>query len=168
MRAALRTHREDRVLHLLARRQLQDARVTPGVEAATVDPDIATDIAGDILATAHAPRISDSHQPIATIGLTLSMTPDDLPVVFRSTRVDTDQWDTAPAARAEKALLALTRLPDVQPRLIWVLQQCGIADLSDLAAADLVHLEGRLGLFAVLLPLADWQDVARRCVHLPL
>ena len=56
----------------------------------------------------------------------------------------------------------LATLPGAGPGLIWMLQQCGIQTLEDLAQIDAAALVPKLGLVGQLLNVDIWQDFARQ------
>ena len=56
----------------------------------------------------------------------------------------------------------LDRLPGAGPGLIWMLRQCGIFTLADLAACDAAALGARLGLVGQILDVSLWRDFALR------
>ena len=55
----------------------------------------------------------------------------------------------------------LIALPGAGPGLIWMLQQCGITTLRDLAKADAADLTPKLGLVGQILNVQSWLDYAR-------
>lgn len=55
----------------------------------------------------------------------------------------------------------LSELPGAGEGLVWILQQCGIRSLEDLAAADPAELSGRMGLIGDLLDMETWVAFAR-------
>lgn len=55
----------------------------------------------------------------------------------------------------------LHKLPGAGAGLVWVLQQCGVVSLRDLAAADADALSERLGVVGRLLNVRPWIDFAR-------
>ncbi len=55
----------------------------------------------------------------------------------------------------------LARLPGAGPGLIWMLNECEIHTLSDLAAADCTALTARMGLAGRILDLGGWIAFAR-------
>ena len=55
----------------------------------------------------------------------------------------------------------LIALPGAGPGLIWMLQQCGITTMRDLAQADAADLTLKLGLVGQILNIQTWLDHAR-------
>ncbi|MFW5881148.1 MAG: hypothetical protein ACOCTP_01340 [Roseicyclus sp.] len=55
----------------------------------------------------------------------------------------------------------LAELPGAGPGLVWLLQECGVTSLSELATADAADLSRRLGLVGQLLDLDHWIEHAR-------
>lgn len=55
-------------------------------------------------------------------------------------------------------------LPGAGPGLVWLLGECGIRSMGELAAADAERLAGRMGVIGELLDLDHWIDLARRRV----
>lgn len=67
----------------------------------------------------------------------------------------------APETSAPERALDLARLPGAGPGLIWMLNECEIHSLSDLAAADCADLTARMGLAGRILDLGGWIAFAR-------
>lgn len=67
----------------------------------------------------------------------------------------------APETSAPERALDLARLPGAGPGLIWMLNECEIHSLSDLAAADCTDLTARMGLAGRILDLGGWIAFAR-------
>ena len=67
----------------------------------------------------------------------------------------------APGTSAPERALDLARLPGAGPGLIWMLNECEIHSLSDLAAADCTDLTARMGLAGRILDLGGWIAFAR-------
>lgn len=67
----------------------------------------------------------------------------------------------APETSAPDRALDLARLPGAGPGLIWMLNECEIHSLSDLAAADCTDLTARMGLAGRILDLGGWIAFAR-------
>ena len=65
---------------------------------------------------------------------------------------------------AEAGAADLLALPGAGPGLIWMLQQCGIATLADLADTDAAVLIPKLGLVGQIVDIQAWQRFARRQV----
>jgi predicted RecB family nuclease len=57
----------------------------------------------------------------------------------------------------------LGNLPGAGPGLIWMLQQCGIHSLEDLARTEASYLAPKLGLVGQILNVGSWLDYARHC-----
>jgi len=55
----------------------------------------------------------------------------------------------------------LVRLPGAGVGLVWMLQECGVASLADLAASDAERLRARMGLVGQILDIEDWIAIAR-------
>ena len=55
----------------------------------------------------------------------------------------------------------LTALPGAGPGLIWMLNQCGMNTLADLARADPTQLSSELGVVGQILDVEQWIDFAR-------
>jgi len=55
----------------------------------------------------------------------------------------------------------LNALPGAGPGLVWMLQQCGIHSMNDLAAAEAADLTPKLGLIGQILNVQTWLDYAR-------
>lgn len=71
----------------------------------------------------------------------------------------------APIADLADACAAdLMALPGAGPGLIWMLQQCGITTLADLAQTDAAALIPKLGLVGQIVDVQAWQRFARRQV----
>lgn len=70
--------------------------------------------------------------------------------------------DHTPAVAPQVAGAAddLSQLPGAGPGLIWMLHQCGIASLADLAAADPNGLSHKLGLVGQILDVSVWRNFA--------
>ncbi len=71
---------------------------------------------------------------------------------------------TPNADLAEVGAADLLALPGAGPGLIWMLQQCGIATLADLADTDAAALIPKLGLVGLIVDIQAWQRFARRQV----
>ena len=56
---------------------------------------------------------------------------------------------------------SLTKLPGAAEGLIWMLEQCGIASLSDLAVADAAVLSRRLGIVGNIANVGRWVEFAQ-------
>lgn len=56
----------------------------------------------------------------------------------------------------------LAALPGAGPGLIWMLHQCGITTLQDLAAADAEDLSTQLGVVGQILDVRPWIEIAKR------
>lgn len=82
-------------------------------------------------------------------------TPD--PVVQETAPSD----PVAPETSTPERALDLARLPGAGPGLIWMLNECEIHSLSDLAAADCTDLTARMGLAGRILDLGGWIAFAR-------
>lgn len=67
----------------------------------------------------------------------------------------------APETSTPERALDLARLPGAGPGLIWMLNECEIHSLSDLAAADCTDLTARMGLAGRILDLGGWIAFAR-------
>lgn len=66
------------------------------------------------------------------------------------------------AANPTEPVSDLFQLPGTGPGLVWMLQQCGINSLQDLAHAQVSELISRLGLVGQILNVEIWQDYARK------
>ncbi|WP_444461527.1 hypothetical protein [Rhodobacter capsulatus] len=68
---------------------------------------------------------------------------------------------SAAEGAAEDRRSDLARLPGAGPGLIWMLKECDIHRLEDLAAADCAELTARMGLAGRILDLGGWIAFAR-------
>jgi predicted flap endonuclease-1-like 5' DNA nuclease len=80
----------------------------------------------------------------------------------------TDRAPNAPASQAIPAAMSsepvasdLSTLPGSGPGLVWLLGECGIRSLAELAAADPQKLSEQLGLVGQLLNLEHWIEFAK-------
>jgi predicted flap endonuclease-1-like 5' DNA nuclease len=80
----------------------------------------------------------------------------------------TDRAPDAPASQAIPAAMSsepvasdLSTLPGSGPGLVWLLGECGIRSLAELAAADPQKLSEQLGLVGQLLNLEHWIEFAK-------
>lgn len=72
----------------------------------------------------------------------------------------------APAGDGDPPRSDLADLPGAGPGLVWMLSQCGVFSMADLASADGDRLTEELGLVGQLLNLDSWIDHARRTLDL--
>jgi predicted flap endonuclease-1-like 5' DNA nuclease len=56
----------------------------------------------------------------------------------------------------------LSSLPGAGPGLVWLLGECGIHSMAELAAADAERLAARMGVIGELLDVGHWIELARR------
>jgi predicted flap endonuclease-1-like 5' DNA nuclease len=85
-------------------------------------------------------------------------TPDD-PTAPETLQADTAPADDAGPDTAEAPVVHrsdLQRLPGAGVGLIWLLQECGVHSLSDLAQCSPERLRERMGLVGQILELDDW------------
>ena len=69
--------------------------------------------------------------------------------------------ERADAAAGAQDASDLAELPGAGPGLIWLLQECGVRSLAELAAVDSADLSRKLGLVGQLLDLEHWIAYAR-------
>lgn len=62
----------------------------------------------------------------------------------------------------EMELDDLADLPGAGPGLVWMLRQCGIGSLAELAECDIAKLSSDLGLVGQILDVSLWRDYAQR------
>ena len=77
---------------------------------------------------------------------------------------ETRPAEPPPAEAAAPAILAqsdLADLPGAGPGLVWLLQECGVSSMAELATVDATELAGKLGLVGQLLDLNHWIAHAR-------
>jgi len=83
-------------------------------------------------------------------------TPDSTP----DATPDTDAPSSTPDGPQHVGATDLDSLPGAGVGLIWMLQQCGVSTLTDLAKADADTLTAEMGLVGELLDLQAWIDLA--------
>jgi predicted flap endonuclease-1-like 5' DNA nuclease len=81
------------------------------------------------------------------------------PEAVETVETDASQGPDVNSVQAEPSDLA--GLPGAGPGLIWLLKDCGVTCLAELAAADAAELSQKLGLVGQLLDLDHWIDHAR-------
>ncbi|RDC73185.1 hypothetical protein DLJ49_08755 [Rhodovulum sp. 12E13] len=70
--------------------------------------------------------------------------------------------DRSPGGTTAGVQSDLHRLPGAGPGLVWMLQQCGVTSLDDLARADPEALTDQMGLVGQMLDLSSWVAFAER------
>lgn len=76
---------------------------------------------------------------------------------------DAPEAETDPSLAAEVAASDLNQLPGAGVGLVWMLAQCGIHSLADLARADGDDLAQQMGLVGQILDLSHWITIAQEC-----
>jgi predicted flap endonuclease-1-like 5' DNA nuclease len=77
--------------------------------------------------------------------------PADPYLTSETVAAHTDPARTKPEPRSD-----LTELPGAGPGLVWLLEECGVSSMAELAMADADDLTAKLGLVGQLLDLEHW------------
>ncbi|MEM8537582.1 MAG: hypothetical protein AAGF56_06950 [Pseudomonadota bacterium] len=126
------------MLEDIAQRSVANVAATADTDAIDVAPDL-TDMHPESDATQADHDIDEGGAEAAlTTGSTAAM----------------DDWQTSP----------LAQLPGAGPGLVWVLTQCGVHDMADLADRDPAELSEAMGVIGQIIDVSTWVDFARHNV----
>lgn len=72
----------------------------------------------------------------------------------------TEQAQTEQPVKVDLEASDLNRLPGAGPGLVWMLHQCGVRSLADLAVSEPAELSPKLGVVGQILDVSKWVDFA--------
>ncbi|TKD17489.1 hypothetical protein FBT96_14280 [Rhodobacter capsulatus] len=103
------------------------------------------------------PEADEPVEPVPEISAAAPVSADDTATPPPGALPDLGPSEAAAGERTSD----LVRLPGAGPGLIWMLNECEIHTLADLAAADCTDLTARMGLAGRILDLGGWIAFAR-------
>ncbi len=123
----------------------------PGLPALPAAPEAAPSGLRGPVAAAGRPGSSAAGKP-----------PETAQIVSETAEETAARWGAGDPAGDAMYASNLSSLPGAGPGLVWLLGECGIRSMGELAAADAERLAGRMGVIGELLDLDHWIDLARR------
>lgn len=116
------------------------------------------------VAVAEVPETETPPPHVADVGKALSAEVVDQPMAFSAEEEKPAQTGMAAATETVPPVAKsdLGRLPGAGPGLVWMLHQCGIHNLEDLARTEASVLVPKLGLVGQILNVEVWLDFARK------